>query len=197
MIICPTTCAKYFKNIYIYIKSLKSKMTSPTIDTICQLSVWWWLYLSRTPLTSALGNQCVPMQEYAQVCLRTQFHPVQIGAMFFSFQGIDSAQPAGRQQLQVTSGCPATFFGTPHSFRKAWSIGTDDLWLKNICFCCANTATQILQMPKQVRTRHHSLPLLLLLPLFQYRPLRNPSLGFPKRYKDCWNHSLKTWRKHN
>ena len=62
---------------------------------------------------------------------------------------------------------------------------------KNRWRCCANIATQILQMPKQLRTHRRILPPLLLLPLFQYRPLRSPSLGFPKRYKNCWNQSLK------
>ena len=50
--------------------------------------------------------------------------------------------------------------------------------------CCANIATQILQMATLLRIRRRNLLPLLLLPLFQYRPLHNPSLGFRKRYKN-------------
>ena len=123
-----------------------------------------------------------------QVSLKAQLHPLQ-----HFFQGFQTAyKQLVDQQLRVARVCPATFLlkntlCEKHDARMKW--------VKNCQFWRANIAKQILQMPKQLRTRRHSLPPLLLLPLFRYRPLRNPSLEFPTS-KDCWNHSSKTGWKH-
>ena len=131
----------------------------------------------RKPKASATG-----MSESA-----TPSSPSWIHATLFFFQGFHTAcNQLVDQRLQRGKRLLSNIFVNNALCEKHDSRMGKNKWRR-----CANIATQILQMPKQLRTHRRILPPLLLLPLFQYRPLRSPSLGFPKRYKDCWNHSLK------
>ena len=132
------------------------------------------------PLVLGFGNQS----------LKSTLRLLQVGSMqHWFFQGFHTAcNQLVNQRLQRGKRLPSIIFSNNTLCERHHSR----MDKKNKWRCCANIATQILQMPKQLRTRRRSLPPLLLLPLFQYRPLRNPSLGFPRRYKNCGNYSFKT-----